>query len=73
MKPHNIDDLSDPVQGYTERIQRTMSLLKALRRRPDLITITRSEANGNLPAFVPEELVDKVEQQLVQKLQQLYG
>lgn len=64
----------DGSYDYEERINETIELLKQI-KRPDLITITRSQScfGKGVETYVKPELVNKVEQKAVDELVRLYG
>jgi hypothetical protein len=69
-------------EGYEERIDKTIEVLKTL-KRPDLITITRSQGPPLMPPVlgfeaprrfhVNPDKVDDVQAYLLEKLNELYG
>jgi len=59
----------DTESGYEERIDQTIEVLRKL-RRPDIITITRSQGKR---ICVPPEKVDAVQEYLLGKLREVYG
>ncbi len=58
----------DGVSGWEQRVDQTVNFLAKL-KRPDLITITRSQGNES---YVPEDKVDTVQDLLMQELRELY-
>lgn len=64
----------DGIKGYEDRIERTIGVLKML-KQPSLITIASSQ--GAFPdigrTYVPHDLVDKVQECTLERLNGLYG
>ena len=70
----SIERVPDSYKGvinYTSRIRRTIDFLRKL-RRPDLITITRSQSRISWCTFVPEDKVDNVQKHLIKGLKGIY-
>ena len=68
---YNIENVPlghDGVSRWEQRIDQTIELLKQL-RRPDLITIARSQ---EIDGYVPEDKVDTVQDCLLGRLKELY-
>ena len=59
----------DEINNYEKRIDETIEALRRL-RRPDIITITRSQGKHTC---VPPDKVDDVQDYLIEKLKELYG
>jgi hypothetical protein len=63
-------DFNDGVPNWEQRVNETIDILRGL-RRPDIITITRSQ--GNKPdIYVPSDKVNAVQEYLLEKLNELY-
>lgn len=62
----------DRVKGWERRMDETFDVLKSLKRKPNLITITRSYGEVVFKRFVPIELVDEIQQRFVRGLGEIY-
>jgi hypothetical protein len=75
-RPCDVERHVDIVNGYEQRIEDTGVFLRTL-KRPDLITITRSQKTTDdehgLEPYVPRDKVDDVQQVLMTELREIYA
>ena len=67
-----LDDTDRNITDYVRRINETGEFLKR-QRKPNLITIARSQGQTKQSTYVPPDLVNQVQDCLIQKLEELYS
>ena len=69
---YDAQNFHHPNHGWEQRVDETAELVRGL-KRPDVITITRSQGEADYLQYVPLGLVDDVQARTLEKLAEIYG